>query len=59
MRTESTTPRPFVWQNGDVGWAVTTFYYAEELGEKTCTVSTFPTWREAMSYVNQKAQEKK
>ena len=57
MRTESDTPRPFVWQNGYVSWAVTTFHYAEELGETMCTVAIFPTWREALHYANQNTQE--
>lgn len=53
MRAESYAPRPFIWENGYVNWAVTTCYYCEELGEKMCSVVTFPTWREAANYANQ------
>ena len=46
-------PRPSVWKLDYVSWAVTTFYYCEELGETMWTVATFPTWREAMQYVRE------
>lgn len=59
MKTRSNAPRPFVWKNGYVSWAVTTFHYCEELGETMCTVATFPTWREAVSYANGNTQEQK
>ena len=59
MKTRSNAPRPFVWKNGYVSWAVTTFHYSEELGETMCTVATFPTWREAVSYANGNTQEQK
>lgn len=59
MKAESYTPRPFIWKDGNVSWAVTTCYYGEEPSEKTCSVVTFPTWREAANYANQNTQEQK
>ena len=52
MKAESYTPRPFIWKDGNVSWAVTTYYYGEELDEKRCSVVMFPTWREALHYAN-------
>lgn len=52
MKTLFNPPRPCVWKFDYVSWAVTTTYYCEELGETMCTVATFPTWREAVSYAN-------
>ena len=46
------TLKPRVWKAGKVCWVATHPYYCKELGETMCTVATFPTWREAVSYAN-------